>query len=486
MLFNSYGFIFLFLPIALLGVYIIGARSSHRFVIAWLVAMSLVFYSWWNPNYLALLIFSILANYSFSLILAHNKNKFLLGLGVGINLFLLGFFKYTNFFLENLSFAIDTDLQVSPIILPLAISFFTFQQIAYLIDIFHGHKRGLSFMRYCLFVSFFPQLIAGPIVHHKEMSPQFIDPQRLRIKENHIAVGLTIFIIGLFKKVAIADNVAPYANPIFDAAATGQSIGFIEGWGAALAYSFQLYFDFSGYSDMAVGLARIFGIRLPINFFSPYKAESIIDFWRRWHMTLSHFLRDYVYIPLGGNRRRNTNIIITMLIGGLWHGAGWNFIAWGGLHGLYLIINHNWRKVTPENMGNGTRWVGRILTFVSVVIGWVLFRAESWNGSTAILSGMFGLNGIQLSQSAQNINWLNAYGIFIALIIIVWTMPNTYQIMSRYWSTLSKNGIPAIPIGRLVDFKWRMTPLAAYITAIVAITSLLMLTRVSEFLYYRF
>jgi D-alanyl-lipoteichoic acid acyltransferase DltB (MBOAT superfamily) len=486
MLFNSYSFIFLFLPITLLGVYLISARLGHRFVVAWLVAMSFVFYSWWNPNYAALLIFSILANYSFGLMLAQNRNKFLLWLGVGVNLFLLGFFKYTNFFLENLSFAINIDLQISPIILPLAISFFTFQQIAYLIDVYHGHECELSFFHYCLFISFFPQLVAGPIVHHKEMLPQLKQLGRFRLNANHLAVGLTIFIIGLFKKVVIADGLAPFADPIFDAASASGTIGFIEGWGAALAYSFQLYFDFSGYSDMAIGLARIFGIRLPINFFSPYKASSIVDFWRRWHITLSRFLRDYIYIPLGGNRRRNISIMITMLLGGLWHGAGWNFIAWGCVHGMYLIINHVWWKIIPKNKSNDSYWIGRILTFISVVVGWVLFRAESWDGSTAILSGMIGLNGVQFNQSAHEINWLNAYAVFLLLIFVVWIMPNTYQIMSRYWPRITCDSFQDIPISRLANVKWRITPVAAYITAVTAITSLLMLTRVSEFLYYRF
>ena len=486
MLFNSYAFIFIFLPVTLLGFHLIGSCSQHRAAIAWLVAMSLIFYSWWNPSYLALLLLSILVNYLFGLTLACYKYKFILSVGIAANLVLLSFFKYTNFFLDNLSMALGGDYQIAPLILPLAISFFTFQQITYLADAYRGRANEYGFLRYCLFVSFFPQLIAGPIVHHKEILPQFVCATFYRLKSVHLAVGLTIFTIGLFKKVVIADEMALYANPIFDAALNGQAISFIDGWGAAIAYSFQLYFDFSGYSDMAIGLARMFGIRLPVNFFSPYKANNIIDFWRRWHMTLSRFLRDYIYIPMGGNKRRVVSILFTMLLGGLWHGAGWTFILWGGLHGLYLLINHAWQTFMLAQPSSHTCWTGRVLTFILVIIGWVLFRAGSWDVFIAMLLGMTGMNGFSLPINTPDINWKSVYGMLTGLTFIVWAMPNTSQIMSRYQPTLKGNLLPYSTIWKPFDRKWRLNKASAYITAVISIVSLSMLSRVSEFLYYQF
>ena len=486
MLFNSYAFIFIFLPATLLGFHLIGAWSQQRMAIAWLAAMSLIFYSWWNPPYLALLLLSILGNYLFGLILARYKHNFILCVGILINLGLLSFFKYTNFFLDNLSSAIGGNYQIPPLILPLAISFFTFQQITYLIHTYRGYAKEYGFLRYCLFVSFFPQLIAGPIVHHQEILPQFARTNFYRLKSVHLAVGLSIFAIGLFKKVVIADEMGMYANPIFDAALNGQTISFIDGWGAATAYTLQLYFDFSGYSDMAIGLARMFGIRLPINFFSPYKAANIIDFWRRWHMTLSRFLRDYVYIPIGGNKRRVYSILATMLLGGLWHGAGWTFILWGGLHGIYLLINHAWKFYMPALNFPQARWVGRILTFISVIIGWVLFRVESLDGFIAMILGMSGMNGFSLPINSPDINWKSVYGILAILIFIVWALPNTSQIMSRYQPRL-KGRLPSdSPIWKPFDWKWRFNTIGAYITASIFIVGLSMLSRVSEFLYYQF
>ncbi len=262
--------------------------------------------------------------------------------GIAFNLGTLGYFKYFNFFVETANVVFNAGFNFDEIILPLAISFFTFQQITFLVDAYRGKACDYNFLHYALFVTFFPQLIAGPIVHHAEMMPQFLKRKTGGLSNASIAVGGSIFLLGLFKKVVLADNVAAYATPVFAAASAGQELTLIESWGGVLAYTFQLYFDFSGYSDMAIGLARMFGIVLPLNFNSPYKAASIIDFWRRWHMTLSRFLRDYVYFPLGGSLRgrmkRHINLMITMLLGGLWHGAGWTFVVWGGLHGIYLMI----------------------------------------------------------------------------------------------------------------------------------------------------
>jgi D-alanyl-lipoteichoic acid acyltransferase DltB (MBOAT superfamily) len=292
------------------------------------------------------------------------------------------------------------------ILLPLAISFFTFQQIAYLVDAYEGLTREYNFLHYCLFVTFFPQLIAGPIVHHREMLPQFASDTIYRFNQSTFTAGLTTFCLGLFKKVIIADGAATYATPVFDAAEAGEILTFFEAWTGAFGYTIQLYFDFSGYSDMAIGLGMMFGIRLPLNFFSPYKAVNIIDFWRRWHMTLSRFLRDYLYIPLGGSRRgkvrRYVNLMVTMLLGGLWHGAGWTFVAWGALHGFYLVVNHAWhavRRSLGHNLEKTTlagRTLSRIVTLTAVIFAWVLFRAESFGGAMSIISGMVGLNGFAL------------------------------------------------------------------------------------------
>ena len=299
------------------------------------------------------------------------------------------------FFIDNVNHIFKLNLNIGVIILPLAISFFTFQQIAYLVDAYRGETREYNFLHYCLFVTFFPQLIAGPIVHHKEIMPQLTKEKIYSFCSENFNVGITIFILGLFKKVILADSVAVYATPVFEAASKNVSLTFVEAWGGALAFTCQLYFDFSGYSDMALGLGRMFGIRLPLNFNSPYKAVNIIEFWRRWHMTLSRFLKHYLYIPLGGSRkgkaRRQANLLITMLLGGLWHGASWTFVVWGGLHGICLAINHAWHSIR-RFMGHDIEkvsWQGRILsrtlTFFVVVVGWVFFKAESFYSAINVL-----------------------------------------------------------------------------------------------------
>lgn len=517
MLFNSYKFIFLFLPLTLLGFHFIGTRGHHRIAIAWLVGASLFFYGWWNPAYIGLILFSILFNYSTGLLLgnAHNgpQKKTMLVFGIATNLGLLGYFKYSNFFFENLSSLINTKLILHDIILPLAISFFTFQQIAYLVDAYRGEARETNFLHYCLFVTFFPQLVAGPIVHHKEMLPQFDRDAVYRLRAKHIAVGFTIFTIGLFKKVVLADGIAVYASPVFEAAEKGVLLTIFDAWGGAFAYSFQLYFDFSGYSDMAIGLAWMFGIRIPFNFNSPYKATSIIDFWRRWHITLSRFLRDYLYIPLGGNRKGGTrrlfSLIITMLLGGLWHGAGWTFILWGGLHGMYLVINHAWRNLRSgkkrTKLGAICAW---LLTMLAVVVTWVPFRADSIEGAGKMLKAMFGEHGISLPVSlAENFGnakpWFLAHGgsfqgwfthgifngtgikwiAFLLLVSVV--LPSTQQVMHRYCPALE--GYKVEPTHQHYRWlEWRPSLLWTILMTVIFSISILSLTRVSEFLYFQF
>lgn len=304
--------------------------------------------------------------------------------GIIFNLGLLGYFKYANFFVDNLN-AIGVELTLPSITLPLAISFFTFQQIAYLVDSYHEETREYDFLNYALFVTFFPQLIAGPIVHHKEMMPQFASRWNMVKKHRNIALGIFIFTMGLFKKVVIADTFAEWANFGFDEATT---LSFVDAWKTSLSYTFQLYFDFSGYTDMAIGAALLFNIRLPINFNSPYKALDIQDFWRRWHMTLSRFLRDYIYIPLGGNRkglgRTHVNLFSTFLLGGLWHGASWMFIIWGALHGFALVAHRFWSKLG----GKMPAVIAWIITFNFINITWIFFRAKDMGDAVKVILGM--------------------------------------------------------------------------------------------------
>ncbi len=401
MLFHSTEFLFVFLPITWLIFFGLVRMGRYRAVVAWLTLASLVFYAWWNPPYLALIGASIVFNFGLGRLVNRGGRRSLglLVLGLTINLGALGYFKYANFFVENLNTVLGASFNLERIILPLAISFFTFQQIAYLIDAYRGQTQNCSFLDYSFFVAFFPQLIAGPIVHHAEILPQIARERWKPVRWENLQTGATIFLIGLFKKMVLADGSAIYATPVFDQAAQGLVLTTPDAWVGALAYSFQLYFDFSGYSDMATGLARCFGVVLPLNFDSPYRATNIIDFWRRWHITLSRFLRDYVYIPLGGGRRgvvlRYSNLMITMLVGGLWHGAGWTFVIWGGLHGLYLVINHGFRAATGRFFAasRALRLAGVIpawaLTMVVVVVGWVFFRAADLPTALRVLTSMF-------------------------------------------------------------------------------------------------
>ncbi len=336
-------------------------------------------------------------------------------MGIVANVALLGYFKYSDFFISNLNKALDSDIVLLHLALPLAISFFTFQQIAYLVDSYRGETKGYDFLNYALFVTFFPQLIAGPIVHHKEMMPQFASSWNKVKNYRNIALGLFIFSIGLFKKVVIADTFAVWATQGFDEATT---LTFFEAWATSLSYTFQLYFDFSGYTDMAIGASLLFNIKLPINFDSPYKATNIQDFWRRWHITLSRFLRDYIYIPLGGNRKGSfktyTNLMATFILGGLWHGAGWTFVFWGFLHGLALVIHRIWHSL-------GFRlytWLAWFITFNFVNISWVFFRAKEWEDAVKVLRGMGGGSGVVVAEKYEKyLSKLSEYGVEFGMVM---------------------------------------------------------------------
>lgn len=501
MLFNSYIFLFAFLPLTFVGFVILSRMGQARWVVPWLLAMSLVFYGWWQPVYLALLLSSVVANFLIGASIARGANAgrpqtALLVLGIAGNLGLIGWFKYLGFFAGISDALLGTGFGFVDVALPLAISFFTFQQIAYLVDCHRGLAGEPSILKYGLFVTFFPQLIAGPIVHHSEVMRQYESAFSRGPSTLNIAIGITLIAVGLFKKVVIADNLAVYATPVFADADAGGTIGFARAWAGTLAYTLQIYFDFSGYSDMAVGLARLFGIRLPINFFSPYRATSIIEFWRRWHITLSRFLRDYLYIPLGGSRygsfRRYSNLMITMLLGGLWHGAGWTFVVWGGLHGIFLIINHGWQYLTRGQEWLRTNIVVRLaawsLTILSVSVAWVFFRADTFDGALAVVYGLAGINDLLPSIGLMGGDVYADSGIgkrvwrWIALASVIAVLcPNVYQIMRRYRPGL---GVP--DRSTRIPLRWRPTAIWAGVTGVVLLASLVLLTQVSEFLYFRF
>ena len=521
MLFNSPEFLFAFLPAALAGWMLARRFMAPAAAIWWLIGASLFFYGWWNPVYLVLLCGSVAANFGLSRGIVRagpgtGRAKALMIAGIALNLGLIAWFKYAGFLANTANALAGTGIDLGEILLPLAISFFTFQQIAFLVDAYRGETDESRFSNYALFVVFFPQLIAGPIVHHKEMMPQFAAQaagRRERMLQN-ILIGLTLFAIGLFKKVVIADTVALTATPVFAAAEAGQMQGALVAWNGAFAYSMQLYFDFSGYSDMAIGLARMFGIRLPLNFNSPYKAVSIIDFWRRWHMTLSRFLRDYLYIPLGGGRRgptrRSVNLMITMLLGGLWHGAGWTFVIWGGLHGAFLLINHA-LVAAGIRLGRGLASLvaARTITLLLVTIAWVFFRAESYQGAMTMLAGMANLPaswagmpgagalsalGVSFEAPPAGIrDRLNA-AVLIALVALVWCAPNSQEIMRRHRPAFAPVRIARPEAGLLSPLAawfarrmaWRPTTGWGLAVGAVLATALLGLSRVSEFLYFQF
>ncbi len=469
MLFNSYEFIFAFLPITFFIYFYLNSKRLTEASKGFLVFASLFFYSWWNVLYLPLILSSMLFNYVVGNILNGKKElkksinrKTMLIIGIIANIALLGYFKYADFFIENVNYFTAGNIPALELALPLAISFFTFQQIAYLVDSYRNETQEYDFLNYALFVSFFPQLIAGPIVHHKQMMPQFASKWNKVKNYRNIALGLFIFSIGLFKKVVIADTFAIWATKGFDHT---EVLSLFEAWITSLSYTFQLYFDFSGYTDMAIGAALLFNIKLPINFNSPYKAKDIQDFWRRWHITLSNFLRDYIYIPLGGNRkgsfRTYNNLMITFILGGLWHGAGWTFVFWGFLHGAALVIHRFWKKL-GFTMNSILAW---FITFNFVNIAWVFFRAKEWEDAIKVLKGMFGLSGVIAEKTLPYISFFDKDDLwkFIAVFIIVIFLKNSMQMLKR-----PINIKKAVFVSFL--FSW----------------AVLSLGKVSEFLYFNF
>jgi alginate O-acetyltransferase complex protein AlgI len=542
MLFNSSEFLFVFLPVALSGFYLLGTLSRTS-AIRWLILVSLVFYAWWRPLNVLIIAPSIIINFALASILlrlnegegSRRASKAVLVLGIIFNVVFLGFFKYTDFISGTINDVFGANLVLRHIILPLGISFITFQKIAFLVDVQAGRVRSFTFQDYCTFVLFFPQLIAGPIVHYREMMPQF-HVASCRFDNENVAVGLTLLVFGLFKKVVFADQIALFVTPIYNNAAAGSRTSFLLAWMAAIGFTLQIYFDFSGYTDMALGLARFFGIRLPPNFNSPLRASNIIDFWLRWNMTLTRFLTAYIYNPLvlwltrrrlakgrPGFGGRNATIgafvsllmfplVITMFVSGLWHGAGYGFIVWGLLHGFYLTINHAWRMVAARLWPDRRSYVrlmkpaGVILTLVSVTTAMVFFRAPTMASAMDLLKGMIGLNGIALPQAlfdrlgplastfhgvvGVTESWSTQDFVKTAmwiciLMFVALACPNTLQILARYEPALGVKPRSTKPvIGGIVEWGASL-PWAIAVSAIAAI-AIIFIGGPSEFLYWQF
>jgi alginate O-acetyltransferase complex protein AlgI len=542
MLFNSPEFLLGLLPVSLCGFFSLGQLGFHQAAILWLTVVSLFFYGWWNVAYVPLLLCSIMFNFFIGEKLRIGGSRYWLTAGVSGNVILLGYYKYSGFLTEVISDAAGLNWAVPHVILPLAISFFTFQQIAYLVDCRAGLVKESSLLNYAAFITFFPHLIAGPITHHKEIIPQFQSMRIFKPQPLAIVLGATIFLVGLFKKVAIADSIAQFANPVFDAAANNQALTAIDAWIGAFAYTLQLYFDFSGYSDMAIGAGLLFGIRLPQNFSSPLKAANIVEFWQRWHMTLTRFITSYIFNPivLSWSRWRALRklplvqpgrttpgafvslllvpVILSMSISGIWHGAGYQFVLWGVLHGIYIVTYHFWRELKMRIWPGGSanfrfgRPLGIALTLTCVVLSMVLFRSVSATAAMHMFSCMFGANGIVVPQGVADLPVIGALvqaldlkvgkQMFLyssplmligPLLVLVLAAPNIYELMEDYDTALmTKSAKAHVDIKRwrlsLPDIRWR--PSFGY-SVFVGILAFVTLTKMvsnapSEFIYFRF
>ena len=539
MLFNSHEFILLFLPFSLLSFWLINHQGYYRLGKVWLIAVSLFFYGWWNPAYLWLLVFSIIFNYCTGFILNNYQNRdfrarVILAFGIIINLGLLSYFKYANFFLTTVNSIFNSSFSLHKIILPLAISFFTFQQIAYLVDTYQGQTKEYCFLDYCLFVSFFPQLIAGPIVHHKELVPQFKNYSNYKFNSEDLAVGVAMFSIGLFKKVIIADGIGVYVNTIFGLISQDVSLTFTEAWVGAFAGYLQIYFDFSAYSDMALGTARMFGIKLPLNFNSPYQAINISEGINRWHITLNRFLKNYLALPLFSCMQKYfkvkslkmrqillyINIMTTMLLSGLWHGAGWTFVVWGAYLGFCIIIYYLWRdwhkkkskfkyesKLPKQSLSQNIWWqngLSWLLTTIVSVISLVFFRASNLKDAINTITMMLNFTTLDLFGflSLENVNIANlmphlpnigtdviSWTVF--LLLIVWFAPNTQQLLREYKPGLDSY-VLYISAGwrdklwQELDLRWQPAQKWAILTAIMMLVCVLKINQEQEFIYFQF
>jgi alginate O-acetyltransferase complex protein AlgI len=542
MLFNSPEFLLGLLPVSLLGFFCLGQFGFHRTAILWLTIVSLFFYGWWNVSYVPILLCSIMFNFFIGGKLRAGETRLWLVLGVTGNLLLLAYYKYIGFLTEVVSDTAGLNWTIPNVVLPLAISFFTFQQIAYLVDCRAGLVKESSLLDYAAFITLFPHLIAGPITHHKEIIPQLQSGRIFKPQPLPLALGTTIFLVGLFKKVAIADVIARYANPVFEAAANNQPLTAVDAWIGAFAYTLQLYFDFSGYSDMAVGAGLLFGIRLPQNFSSPLRSANMVEFWQRWNMTLTRFITSYIYNPivLSWSRYRAKRklplvqpgrttvgafiwlllipIMVSMLISGVWHGAGYQFLLFGALHGVYVVSYHFWREIKMRIWPGGTANVrfGRplaiALTLSCVVASMVLFRSANASAAVHMFSCMFGANGIVVPQGVANLPvvgtlvhvldlkigkqmflYSDPLMLIVPLLIVVLAAPNIYELMRDYETALMPKPVKARKSARhwvfsVRDLRWR--PSLGYscffgFLAFVALARLVS-NAPSEFIYFRF
>ena len=484
MAFHSYLFLFLFLPVVLAVFFTLG-RNNEQMAACWLLFASLCYYVSWDYRYLPILLASMLLNYAAcSRILASGqvrRRKIWLTAAIAVNLLILGTFKYANFFISTINGFVGRETSLLTLLLPMGISFFTFTQISLLVDAYHGKIREIRPDQYALFVSYFPYIVAGPVLHHRDMLPQFTDTNNYKPTAANFAVGITLFVFGAAKKLLIADNLVPMVDVAFSA----NSPQLFQAWLGLFAYTLQLYFDFSGYSDMAIGISRLFGFQIPCNFNSPYKASSVSDFWLRWHISLSRFLRNYLYIPLGGNRNgqvaRYRNLLLTMLLGGLWHGANWTFVIWGGLHGLYLCIQHGWqysmrnRYRQPTPLANA---VNRTITFVAVLVAWCFFRAPDVASAFKIIAGMVGINGI---SPVSEVDTLGACMLLLGTFVAFY-MPNTNELF-----LFPDQGYEAkTPSPSILTLQWSPTVLWGLAVGCIFALCVLNIERTSDFIYAQF
>ena len=487
MVFSSYSFLLVFLPFTLFGFYGLRKFGAYGWSVTFLLFASTIFYGVWNVGHLVLLTLSILANYgvgrSFQFLNNPLWRRLLIYTGVFGNLSLIFVLKYLDFTLSNVAAVTGSSHTFYNLVLPLGISFFTFQQIAYLVDCYKTSNAEKRLRDYALFVSFFPQLIAGPIVHHDVTRPQFQKLAKNKIDLNSVVTGLMIFAMGLAKKALVADPIARAVDPVFTAANAGDTMTLAMSSFATIGYTLQIYFDFSGYCDMAIGLGLMFGIRLPVNFNSPYKSKSIIEFWRRWHITLSNFLRDYVYIPFGGNRKgeffRLRNIFLTMLIGGIWHGAAWTFVIWGAIHATLITLNHAariWIPYLDKANGPFASVLKQIALMVSIMIAWIFFRADSLDAANAILAGFTTISGSALIVDPMVLILMAGASLMVFL------SPNTLEI-ANYIETAQ----PAKK-HHLSEMFTRLTrtPAAAFVAAIMLTAGIVVSWRPAIFIYYNF
>ncbi len=520
MLFNSFPFLFGFLPIALLLTYWAGRRKTPTLAKFTLAVMSLGFYAWWRPVYLWLLLFSIAFNYlvgdRIQRAVAAKQNtvsQAWLTFGLLVDVGMLGYFKYANFFVDNVDAATGAHWTLDHIVLPLAISFYTFQKVAYLVDSARGEARPMTILDFTLFAAFFPQLISGPIVHYKEVVPQLQGPLFGRLIWRNILVGLTIMAIGLFKKTVIADTLSGYTDSLFVVADTRGSIDFVSGWLAAILYTFQIYFDFSGYSDMAIGLARMFGVKLPLNFHSPLRSANIADYWRRWHMTLQRMIYAYVFQPLSLSLIRSTwrlgltgwgaftvsvgvPTFLTFVIVGIWHGAGWTFVTFGVMHAVYVSLFEVWRERRTKlqrrlrklgkkltQPGPVRRATAQVVTLIAILLGNVMFRAKTVSAAVSVWAGMAGLRGGFFDLGA--IGWDAVAAVTICAAIVAF-FPNTQQIMARFdpacnWKEWSDVARPPIA------FAWRPNAAGLIAAGVVLFLGVMFIQRgQAVFLYFNF